>query len=397
MGKHIAKIGLRLASIAALAFLFAACGKQTFDRQQFTASYTANQYVTVKPKVDIIIFQDDSASMFTPFNTFKAQLNTFLTSINANWDFHFAVLPLLRNDDLRNRWIVASNCLGITYCLTPSQISFFDNGSGWYAPTNSSTAADQGFRYMQENLSNTNSMISSGFLRSDAMLVVIPFTNGQDLTGMLDNNGNLLAAAMKDRGDGTLVPNFTSSYALNSLSAFYNFMASFKSNISQLNFFSVAGGNRLSNPDGQFSCYSGSTYPGTRYHQISYDLDNAYPGAINGGQYDICSGQLNSVLSTISGRMQDVILTIEFNYIVVAERPIPSSIKISKNGVAIPQSTTNGWSLYNVSGGVHQYTSNKATSFAPYEGNYQSGYFIQLNGTARFKGSDTISITYDKY
>lgn len=380
----------KLAAVLVLPILFAACGKQTFDKPQYKASYTANQYTTIKPKVDIVMFQDTSSSMLVPMNTLKGQLASFLSSIDGNWDFHFAVLPLQANADLRNRWIVASDCTGITYCLTPAQVGFYDNGSGWYTPDANTSSVDYGFQFMQANLSNSGSMVGSGFLRSDAMLVVIPFTNGNDTTGMS------YPGDYYDRGDGQMVPNFNGAAATNSYNSFYSFISNFKSSISQMSFYSVAGGNKDTNPDYSYSCYGGTAWPGTRYHRVAYNIDQAYTGAINGGQFDICSNQLGTVLSSIATRMQDTVLAIEFNYIVLPERAVTSSIKIYKNGSEITNNALNGWTLYNVVNGVHQYTSNMATSYAPYSGNFKSGYFIQLNGSARFKGSDTISITYDK-
>lgn len=96
--------------------------------------------------------------------------------------------------------------------------------------------------------------------------------------------------------------------------------------------------------------------------------------------------------------MQKIVLAIEFNYIVLPDRPVPSSLKIYKNGQLLPANdATNGWTLYNVVGGTQQTTSNKATSYSPYPGNYQSGYFIELHGSARFSGSDQITYTYEKF
>lgn len=383
---------LKIWGAVLLAVAFSGCAKQTFDNQKFSQTVSANQYLTIKPKVDIIMFQDESASMVQPMTTLKGQLNSFIQSINGNWDFRFAVLPLLRNDDLRNRWIVAQNCSGINYCLTPSQVpSYFDNGSGWYTANSSIGSVDLGFQYMQSNLANTASMVNSGFLRSDAMLVVIPFTNGNDTTGMSFPND------YKDRGDGQQVPDYASAAATNSYNAFYNFLAGYKSSLSQLSFFSVAAGANNANPDYSYSCYGGTAWAGTRYHNIALQIDQAYAGVTNGGQFDICSGQLSSVLSTIATRMRDTVLAIEFNYVVLADRPNPAKLTILKNGQPIPaNNSVNGWTLYNVVSGTHQYTNNKATSYAPYSGNNQSGYFIELHGTARFKGSDQISVQYEK-
>jgi hypothetical protein len=225
------------------------------------------------------------------------------------------------------------------------------------------------------------------------MLVVIPFSNGNDTSGMS------FPTDYKDRGDGQQVPNFASANAVNSYNSFRSFLTStLKPSISLVSFYSVVAGNSNDNPDYSYSCAGATAWSGTRYIQMAMDIENAYPGFSNGGNYNICTSQLSSVLSSIATRMQNLILAVEFNFIALPERPVPGSLKVYKNGVLLPASTTaNGWTLFNVVGGVQQFTSNKATSYAPTSGNNQSGFFIELHGSARFKGSDQITYTYEKF
>lgn len=383
-----------------------ACGKQTFDKQQFGASVSANQYITIKPKVDIVMFQDISPSMVQAMGVLQPQLNSFINSINSNWDFHFAVLPLQQKDDLRNRYIIASNCIGVQNCLTPSQSSYFSNGYGWYTAnaTLGSGSQDIGFGNMQANLSDSNSMTGSGFLRPDAMLVVIPFTNGNDFTGMVAGTSGTAPCTgdtiVNPQGGNLCITNYNSANAINSYNNFKNYlMTQVKPSVSLVSFYSVAAGTTAQSPDTSIGGCAGATaWPGTRYIQMSLDIDQAFSGYINGGSYNICSNALNSVLGSISTRMQNIILAIQFNYIVLQDRPVPSSLHVYKNGQEIPaNNATNGWTLYNVVGGNQQVTTNQPTSYSPYPGNYQTGYFIQLNGSARFSGSDQITYTYEKF
>lgn len=372
---------------------FTACGKQTFDKQQFSAKVNANQYITIKPKVDIILFQDISGSMVQPSEQMRAQMASFASSINNNWDFHFAILPLQRVDDLRGRWILASNCAGVMNCTT-SASGYASGAYGFYSADPNYGNVDDGFANMQANLSNNASMAGSGFLRPDAMLVIIPFTNGNDITGMS------FPTDYKDRGDGQMIPNYSSANAIASFNSFKNYLTNtLKPSISLVSFYSVVAGNPGQSPDFVINpCQGGSAWPGSRYIDMALQIDAAYPGFANGGNYNICAGQLSSTLASIATRMQDLVLAVEFNFIVLPERPVPGSLKIYKNGSLLAANdAVNGWTLYNVVNGVQQYTTNKNTSYAPSPGNAQSGYFIELHGSARFKGTDQITYTYEKF
>ena len=338
--------------------------------------------------------------------TFDKQKTTFVNAINNNWDFHFAILPLQRQDDLRSRWILAQDCTGLGInCVPASQASTY---GGFYAAESGFGNIDDGFANMQANLSNSVSMSGSGFLRPDAMLVIIPFTNGNDVTGMTYNPsvaypvcGTAGANAYDycDRGDGQDIPNYSSTNAANSFNAFKNYLTNtVKPTVSLVSFYSVVAGTATTSPDSSFPCAGGTAWAGSRYINMANQIDAAYPGFPNGGAFDLCSGQLGSVLGSIATRMLDLVLAVEFNFVVLPERPVPGSLKIFKNGAQIPaQTTANGWTLYNVVGGNQQFTNNKATSYSPYPGNNKSGYFIELHGSAIFKGSDQITYTYEKF
>ena len=112
---------------------------------------------------------------------------------------------------------------------------------------------------------------------------------------------------------------------------------------------------------------------------------------LGGASFDLCNGGLPSVLNDIHNSLQTVVQTVEFNFVVISEtdEPDPNSIVLTKNGVTIPQSATNGWTYIG-------YQTNHATSDYPTVGNYRTGYMVQLNGSAKFKGSDTISIDYTR-
>jgi len=110
---------------------------------------------------------------------------------------------------------------------------------------------------------------------------------------------------------------------------------------------------------------------------------------LGGTSFDLCSGGLPNVLSDISAHLQTVVQTVEFNYVVLPEEPNPSTIVVKKNGTTLANSATNGWTYAG-------YLVNQPTSFYPSLGNVKTGYMIRLHGTATFKGSDAISIDYQR-
>ena len=44
--------------------LLSACGKNTFTKQVESTTALAGQYIYIKPKLDLVVFQDDSDSMY---------------------------------------------------------------------------------------------------------------------------------------------------------------------------------------------------------------------------------------------------------------------------------------------------------------------------------------------
>jgi hypothetical protein len=133
----------------------------------------------------------------------------------------------------------------------------------------------------------------------------------------------------------------------------------------------------------QTSCYGTNVFSGGSYTYVSTQL-----GIQNSIAYDVCSGSaLTGVLNDIGTQLQALIQAYQFNYVVLSDQPDPATIKITKNGASIPESAVNGWKYVG-------YRANQATSFSPAPSNVKSGYMIQLNGTAVYKGTDMINVTY---
>jgi len=359
---------IQMMTIAAAVLMLSACGKAQFAKQDFQASAVAGQYVTTKPKIDVIVFQDNSDSvMYGPIEALKPQMNSFLTSMSADWDLHFTVLPLLSQKSVTGKYVVASNCSeisGTVGCLTPSQSTTFNNSSGDYGWIRSVVSGigsnDKGFYNMYANLQHS-SMTSTGFLRSDAALAIIVLSNGEDIDGM----------SYTTRNDGFQELDYNSG--VSTYNSYRNYFQSIKPSSSLRRFYSVVC------PGG--TCYNYGSIRGQRYMNMADDLGSR--------SYNLCNNELNSALSSMKQQLVAVAEAVRFNYVVMNEKPMVSSIKVTKNGVTIPQSSSNGWTYVG-------YLANQATSYSPTSGNVRSGYFIKLNGTAEYKGSEKIDISFQK-
>lgn len=357
-------------AIVAVSLFLTACGNTKYAKQTHGGSASANNLsVTIKPKIDVIVFQDDSDSIIRngPLQALKPQMASFLSNMSNQWDYRFTVMPLLTtNLQISSKYVVASDCStvsGVMGCLAPSQYSTFNNSSGDYGWINSANFVggdDRGFSTM---VTHINRMRNSGFIRSDAALAIIVLSNADDLEGV----------GYTTRSDGVTVRDYNTSAQTTSLNNYYSYFSTVKGSSLLSKFYPV-----VVNSSG--SCLNG--YYGQRYVQMA--------NALSSRSYNICGGELNSSLDDIKQQLVAITQAIRFNYVVISSdrQPVVSSIKVYKNGALIPQSSTNGWSYVG-------YTSNQPTSYYPTAGNVRSGYMIKLNGTAEFQGSDNITFDFD--
>jgi hypothetical protein len=364
-------------ALAALTLL-SACGKKTFQKLDYSTTAVAGQYVYIKPKLDLVIFQDDSDSMYNAMGQLKPQLQSFLSSLDTNWEYRVVVLPLLWQQSVSSKYVIATDCSSVTgvgQCLSPSQVGFFNGVSGdsaWITNDNQQTGnTDLGFQNMKYN---TGNLMASGFLRSDSVKAFMVVSNGEDVSGV--NLGN--SANYAYRGDGAQTGyNYGSAEFVSSFNNYFSYFNGLKTSSSLQKFYSVVAAANYS------GCWNGGrTWQGKRYMDMA--------SALGGASFDLCNGGLTSVLSDIHNSLQTVVQTVEFNYVVIStsDEPDPSTIVLKKNGVTVPQSGSDGWTYVGMRTG--------ATSDYPTVGNVRTGYMVRLEGSAKFKGSDSISIDFQK-
>jgi hypothetical protein len=276
--------------------------------------------------------------------------------------------------------VVATDCTGVpgSYCLPATSASTFNSlagDQGWITIRNPSIGnQDYGFQNMQANITNLK---NAGFVRPDAQLAILVISNGEDVSGGVQYNLNV---------DGTVnltSINYNSATTTNSFNGYKNYFSTVKdlnANTSKAltSFYSVVAGVSYSN------CWGGGlAIMGKRY------MDMAGVIGTGSGSFDLCQGQLPLVLNLIRSQLVTVVQTVVFNYVVLPEEPNPATIVLKKNGVTVPNSAVNGWTYAG-------YLANQPTSYFPTSGNEKSGFMIRLNGSAEFKGTDTISIDYQK-
>lgn len=368
-----------LSAVSALLLAMTACSKSSFSKQDYTAQALANQYT--HPQIDILVVQDNSSAMQIPFETVQAQLDGFIGALSS-WDYHFAVVPLQNYEPLTGKAIIASDCTTIqanAICVPSSSASTFDsyqNDIGWIKNINYAAGnASLGFQYMQENLSDP-SMSNTGFLRPGAALAIILLSNSDDITGFVYPADYYYLNGQ----NGYMLPNDSSADAINSFNAFENFLTGLKGGAGLMKFYSVVAQEYYIASQG---CDGQYAWKGNRYMAMS--------NALNSGSYDVCNNGLSSVLSDIGSSLQNLIQAYEFDYAVLnvtnGSQPIPTSISVTKNGQAVPNDPTNGWTYAG-------YLTNQPLSYLPQLSNYATGYMIQMNGSAVYSGTDVITVNF---
>ncbi|MGZ3713187.1 MAG: hypothetical protein ACXVBE_15595, partial [Bdellovibrionota bacterium] len=209
--------------------LFTACGKAKYQKVELSASAVAGQYT--KPKIDIVIFQDNSDSMNTPIQYIKPQLVSFLNSISSQWDYHFTVMPLLYKATMNQKYMAAADCTGLSNCISASSFNGAPGDTGWINSNVRNGSNDFGLEYMRQNLTDAG-MTSSGFLRPDAALASVLVTDGNDISTVHYTT---------NAGGQTIIDvNATNA----GLSTYINFIAGFKPSALMSKFYAViAPGN----------------------------------------------------------------------------------------------------------------------------------------------------------
>lgn len=376
---------------ACLALAVSGCGDQKFRSVPSTVAGKAPGSVLIPPKVDILLAIDDSGSMRRLADAVSVQLPIFLNEIEAkNWDYRFAITQLQNPGDLTQ--IVGSkydpnwnqDAFGRQWNppfpgADPSLIPAIDpayfrtiNSFGQWPQWSSASGDEPGLQTIYDTLALTAP--SRGFIRQDALLVVIHIGNGQDLSKP--------GPTIYDRGDGILIPRPPETWddGLAGESGWYKMLRSLKPDPKQFRFFS------WSNPSGLFAS--------SRYRNVALNL--ASTGSYGSPNFDIYTDPLSTVTAAMTQQLETQRVQFQTRYLFISKAPNTSTIKVKKYpggnasaGIDIPNSSVNGWTYagYKAPPGVY------AIDF-PILMNRTAGYAIELHGTAKLVGTDSADISF---
>lgn len=369
----------------------AGCGTDAFRVSPSSQAQAAGNY-QIAPKVDLLLAEDDSQSISEIYPQVSSQVRNLLNQLqNQNWDYHFATIPLTTPRAI-NQIVASKQDANWGSLWTPAYPGAVQFGPGTVTPgffatpdaysefltlqdvnSNANGGGEPGFQTILSALQNQ--VQPSGFLRSDALLVILVVGNGNDTSGV----------ALCTRFDGVTGPcelvGFPQYGTMNS--SFANYKAAFQKINPQAKLYAT-----VANRQG-YGCLSSSSrsYIGARYQLMA--------AALGGQAYDICSTPIATALSAMATNLQTTKLAFKSHYILLNSRPDPKTIKVTKfvNGnagqaVPIPQDPSNGWSYTDTP------TDGCVIDYPTPMNCFTGKYVVALNGSAELVGDDTAQVDY---
>jgi hypothetical protein len=390
------------------------CGKTAFNPVGTKVNHGGPGYYSIPPKVDLMLFVDDTGVMIPSYSTIATEVPAFLNQLDSkDWDYHFVSNALTTSrsqipqvagsiyDGSNPNWIgpypgapqtggdniIAQffrTAAGYTDFISASQVS---NSKGSYEP---------GFMTMQQTLSTA--INGTGFRRHDAPLVILTMGLGNDSSQVnvcrrsdgwvgpcgqagMDSAPSCTPTATDPTGGSATCNSYQTS-----LGYYTQALQAFGSGTPGVRFYAAVNTNSSVR-----SCLNTSnTFYGDRYIRMA--------SALGGESYDICSKGITGVLNALSASLQARRSEYQTKYVVVAPQggtpPNPSTITVTKylNGDTsqsrvLSQSSYDGWTYAGL-------ISNTPVIDAPVAMDNQTGYAIELHGAAKLHGSDSVYINY---
>ncbi len=315
---------------------------------QQTAQYTSR-------KIDILWVVDNSGSMQSSQNNLTANFQSFIQKFQSlNYDFQMAVTSTdawtaLYQNDARYSSILKSlrrgkitGDAGAGWSFSPdSGVSIIDGNTANISQT-FLTNAEQGITGTGDEraFSSIKQVLDFNplFLRADAFLAVIIVSDEDDFSGNTsnfiagdyNNESNSDPVTLTNTGSNTDLFHLYSDTRLDSVDSYKSYLTSLKG----AGQFSVSMIGVLDNAcKTQLNTSFGGRRIGRRYMQLAQST--------NGAQTSLC-GNFGTSLQLIS----DSIIELSSSFILRRE-PIPESISVSVNNVAVAQNATNGWTYNN--------------------------------------------------
>jgi hypothetical protein len=397
--------------IAALSAILAmsglsACGKRHFDVSSSTNAQKAPGTYIIPPRIDILLAEDNSGSMYEAYDEIAAEMPALLQSLESKgWDWHFATIPLSTSSSAVNQVLASTHdpnweaAWTAPYPGAPIEVSqagmiasaFFttpDAYSGFIEYGDIKTSTDGKENGFANILSALDSNINgANFLRDDAMLMVLVVGNSEDTSGVtfcdrydrkIGNGNDQYIAPCEDVG----YPSYgTSASSFDSYVSHYQNLKGGEA--SKIRFYSAVA-DKVSN-----DCRGGRSHIGERYQEMAT--------ALGGVSYDVCSESIPSILDQVESELTLEKRNFRKRYLFIEQDAELSTIEVTKHkydeatntwsAETLEQSDTNGWTYVGWLDNVYEID-------APAELNLMSGWAIELHGSAKLEGEDSADVTY---
>ena len=373
--------------------MLSSCGKQAFAPSVSSDAQTAAGNMNIPPKVDIVVGVSANGTMRNIYPTLQTEMAAFASNLQAQgWDYRFVSISLAETPSASTQTVlgrVAVSKYDGTYASQGTWISPFPGASA----TNPGMAIDPSLfspsiafpndLYAQPNngretglLNQQNffqdSTVLNKFLRPDAMLAVITISNGEDRSPGIDG-------AWQAAWNGS---QFVDNLA--GLTSFENGLKALKNGATSLiKYYDITAVNT------QYCIGGTQDWSGLHYQQVARDFTQSEANTI-----DICTVPITNALSTIATNLTSYKLNFERNILMIGAQPNVATLAVTKysggqasQATVIPQDPTNGWTYIGYQTGIN-------TIDYPIPMDQQTGYAIQLNGTAKLHGSDTANVTF---
>lgn len=396
--------------VSALGFALSGCGSEQYQTPNYSERQTAPGTFTIPAKVDVVVAVDDTSSMSDVNEAVRAQIPAFLQGLESSgWDYRFTAIPLTKarsisqiaasrydgNWNSLGGWMApypgasptgGSNVLsGYFRIATPGQrLSYSDYVT---AGSNAGTGLHEpGLRNLIDAL-RSSSMSASKMIRSDAMLVVIPFSTGEDTSDLTYTTSGCGTDAERHGVHPAEYAQYNANCAAQMESTYQRLAGDFAA-VKQralVRMFAAVSARRG-------ACQGDSNaYIGSRYARLAKDF--------GGRGLNICTSSISSVMNEISGELVSTRLNMTTRYLVVDRKPNASTVVVTatRGGVkeAIAKDDANGWSLIESSGPITVNTVELDTADGPIGMTQATGYVIKLNGSSVLKGDDTAEVKYE--
>jgi len=401
------------------------CGNQGFVVGTDEAPQSAPGNFIIPPKVDLLLAQDNSASMNQAFNEISSQLPSFLNQLESrNWDYHFYATPLGKRQnnqfDIFNKFLVSkydANWILFNQWKPPYPgadpnvfgmgipAEYFGGSPSTYTGFLSANdiradGKELGFESILYSLDQAPYV---GFSRKDALTVVLVISTGDDMSGVnfCQRSDSLIlpcsAGTTQYTTSGTAfcrVQNQNSS----TLTQYNNTTcAPFDTRASSLSYYKsefddfiqkgYAAGLKMYSAvpfANEPNCRNyGTVKVGSRYQSMA--------GALGGTSFPLCNSSIGTILNSVAQQLETLRLDFQTRHLVINTEPNLSTVKITRirNGVAqvIPQDGANGWSYLG-------YQENIPAIDHPTPMNHVTGYIFRLNGDSVLRGNDTANIEF---